>query len=157
MRGTATRSVPTGSIDALTSDAGGGLCRSSAGELHLARVHRDALLVAATGVVAAAGHDPDLGSCDEASCGLAAHGTLGPAVCAAAQRLARLPDAPPTAATSGAPLSAAVTDFTDALEGAADAIRACRQTAHAGEGCWFSAAPGVDGCGEILRLLHRCG
>lgn len=156
MRGTATRSAPAGAIDALTSDAGGGLCRSSAGELHLARSHRDALLVAATGVVAAAGHDPDLGTCAEASCGLGEHGALGTAVCTVAHRLARLPDAPaPLAARS--PLPVALADFRSALAAAADAIRACRQTAHAGEGCWFSAAPGVDGCGEILRLLHRCG
>lgn len=130
------------------------LSRSTAAELATARAHRDALVAAAVALTSAAGHDPDLATCAQAGCGHAAVPD-GPALCAMAHRLARLPDAPAT--PPAVPFLAAVAHFRSALVGSADAIRACRQTAHPGDDCWFSPVPGLDGCGEVLRLLHRCG
>jgi hypothetical protein len=132
-----------------------GLARSGTAELELAHEHRDALVAAATQMTAAAGHDPDVADCGDAGCGLASLDTVGAALCAVAHRLSRLPGAP----THPVPgdLAAATTGFAAALVASADAIRACRQTAHAVGGCWFSPAPGIDGCGDVLRLLHRWG
>jgi hypothetical protein len=139
--------------DAIASTTAG-LARSGVAELDLARSHRDALVAASAAVVIAAGHDPDVAACADAGCGLAVIATVQPDVCVVAHRLARLPDAPPAAA--GPPLVDVLTDFLGVLAGVADAIRACRQIAHPGAGCWFSPVPGIDGCGEVLRLLHRC-
>jgi hypothetical protein len=132
-----------------------GLARSGLAELELAHDHRDALVVAATLVTAAAGHDPDVADCGDAGCRLAALDTVGMALCAVAHRLSRLPGAPTLPAPGD--LAAATTGFATALVASADAIRACRQTAHAVGACWFSPAPGIDGCGDVLRLLHRWG
>jgi hypothetical protein len=132
------------------------LTRSSLDELDLAREHRDALLRAAVEVTYACGHDLDIADCAEADCALDGAHAAGRSVCAVAHRLAYLADAPVLELPTP-PLRVALADFLHALDAAADAIRACRQTAHAGAGCWFSPAPGIDGCGEILRLLHRCG
>ncbi len=132
-----------------------GLARSSAAELGLAREHRDALVAAASQLTAAAGHDPDVADCREAGCGLGELDGMGAALCAVAHRLSHLPDAPPP--RPGGDLASSLTTFAAALLSSADAIRACRQTAHSGDQCWFSPAPGLDGCGEVLRLLHRWG
>lgn len=142
-----------GDVDA-SHDPPGRLVRSTESELATARAHRDALVAAAVELAVAAGHDPDVAACAEAGCLLAGAEPHGPALCATAHRLARLPDAPP--ATGAVPFTLALAGFHTALVTSADAIRTCRQTAHAGRGCWFSPAPGLDGCGEVLRLLHRC-
>jgi hypothetical protein len=126
------------------------LARSSAGEQALAWGHRDALVLAAATLVATADHDPDRAACAEAGCRLPDSD-----LCALAHRLARLPGAPPVVPTT--PTAPAVDAFTSALAASADAVRHCRQTVHAGRDCWFSAGTEADGCGEVLRLLHRLG
>ncbi|WP_052667241.1 hypothetical protein [Nitriliruptor alkaliphilus] len=127
-----------------------GLARSGAAEEAVARHHRDALIAAAVTLVVSAGHDPDRAACDEAACGLA-----DPGLCDVAHRLARLPDAPTVVPATHVALASA--RFAAALTSSADAIRHCRQTVHIGRGCWFSADADLDGCGEVLRLLHRLG
>jgi hypothetical protein len=131
------------------------LARSGLAELELAHEHRDALVAAAAQVTSAAGHDPDVADCGDAGCGLAALDAVGVALCGVAHRLSRLPGGPTVPAHGD--LAAATAGFAAALVASADAIRACRQTAHAVGGCWFSPAPGIDGCGDVLRLLHRWG
>ncbi|MTV25437.1 hypothetical protein FTX61_08455 [Nitriliruptoraceae bacterium ZYF776] len=128
------------------------LARTDGRDLALARRHRDALVAAAVDLVHAAGHDPDAAPFAAARCGLADH-RIGTELCAVAHALTRLADAPawPDAAAS---LDAALRTFHLRLGDAADAVRACRQTAHPA-GCWFTAVPGGDGCGAVLRLLHR--
>lgn len=127
-----------------------GLARSGAHEQAVAWDHREALIASAAVLVASAGHDPDRAICHEADCGLA-----DAAVCEVAHRLARLPGAP--AVVPALPLDVATDRFAQALIAAADAIRHCRQTVHAGRGCWFSADAALDGCGTVLRLLHALG
>ncbi|MEX1162485.1 MAG: hypothetical protein WEB03_02785 [Nitriliruptor sp.] len=131
-----------------------GLARSTRAELDLAWQHREVLVAAATTLVTTAGHDPDLGVCAAADCGLA---TLSPdpALCGVADRLARVPGAPP--GVHDLPVEVALAGFLAALTAAADAIRHCRQAEHIGSSCWFSPVAGLDGCGDVLRLLHRCG
>lgn len=125
------------------------LTRSGAHEQATAWLHREALVAAAAVLVASAGHDPDRADCDEAACRLADR-----SLCDVAHRLARLPEAPAVAPMQ--PIELATDRFTAALMASADAIRHCRQTVHPGRGCWFGAAA-PDGCGEVLRLLHRLG
>lgn len=132
------------------------LARSDADDLRAARGGRDALVAAAVTLTAAADHDPDVVGCVEAGCGIGLDVVDGGELCALADRLAVLPDAPPPPAAPP-PVEVALTGFLTMLSAAADAVRACRQTAHASEGCWFSSAPEVDGCGEVLRLLHHHG
>ncbi|MEX1177505.1 MAG: hypothetical protein WEB09_03500 [Nitriliruptor sp.] len=130
------------------------LARSTRADVDLAWQHREVLVAAAATLVVASGHDPDLGSCAAAGCGLDAR-YVDPSLCALAGRLARLPGAPP--GIPGLPLEVALPGFLAALAASADAIRHCRQTEHPGAGCWFSPGTGLDGCGDVLRLLHRCG
>jgi hypothetical protein len=128
------------------------LARSGAAEMDAARHHLDALVAAAQRLVAAAGHDPDRGDCASAGCGLQTFPDGDP-LCATAHRLGvlRVPDAD----LSHVHLDVAVLRFQRALTEALDAVRTCRQTAHPSGACWFSAVPGVDGCGDVLRLAHR--
>lgn len=129
------------------------LARSGAAELDLARDHLDALVLAARGLVVACGHDPDRGDCVGAGCGLQSHPD-GTALCLTAHRLDGLRDDGPVTEPP-VDLEVAVVRFQRALTDALDAVRACRQTAHPSGQCWFSAARGVDGCGDVLRLAHR--
>jgi hypothetical protein len=131
-----------------TTTAGSvGLARSSPGEQALAWHHRERLVLAAATLVASVDHDPARG--DDGRCG------IDGGVLDVAHRLARLPGAPSVVPTQ--PVAVALTGFASALTSAADAIRHCRQTVHAGRGCWFSAEVGTDGCGEVLHLLHELG
>jgi hypothetical protein len=135
------------------------LALTQTGEIDLARAHLARLVLAARGLVAASGHDPDRGTCAEASCGLAdlEH---GPDRCRLAQRLALLDvvDAQvPAPGVAPPPLERAVERFDHATREALDAVRACRQTGHPGGACWFSSGHGHDGCGAVLRLAHQTG
>jgi hypothetical protein len=135
------------------------LARTETGEIDLARAHLARLVLASRGLVAAAGHDPDRTGCRDAGCGLAdvEHGERR---CRLAHRLALLDvvDAPvPPPGAAPPPLSRALERFDRAMVEALDAVRACRQTGHPGGACWFSAIPGHDGCGEVLRLAHQSG
>jgi hypothetical protein len=129
------------------------LARSSAAELDEAWAHRQALVVAAQTLVRAAGHRTG-GGCDGDACALVAR-VGDAAVCRVADQLADAAVVAP--ATPVVALDVALATFTDALTVAADAIRCCRQTAHAGAACWFAPAGGGQGCAEVLRLLHRLG
>lgn len=131
------------------------LARSSDEQVLEARRHRDRLVAAAVTLVAATDHDPDLATCAAAGCHLADL-PEGPTLCAAAHDLANLADAPASTVDATLTPPAALADLRAALVDAADAIRHCRQAEHGTRGCWFSGAPGVDGCGRLLRLLHRC-
>lgn len=130
------------------------LARSGDAELALARGHRDQLLAAAAELVLACGHDPDVATCTEAACALGPRPD-GPQMCRVAHDLARCVEVSPTARQLE--IDAAVAGLRNALAEAADAVRSCRQTAHRSGTCWFAAAPGLDGCGPVLRLLHRLG
>jgi hypothetical protein len=135
------------------------LARTETGEIDLARAHLARLVLAARGLVAAADHDPDRGPCEDAGCALAEVDN-GEVRCRLAHRLALLDvvDAPvPPPGADPSPLPRALTRFDRAAVEALDAVRACRQTGHPGGNCWFSATPGHDGCGEVLRLAHRMG
>lgn len=127
------------------------LTRSSVADLDEAWAHRQALVVAAQTLVRAAGHRPG-GGCDPASCVLVARAGDG-ALCRVADQLADAALVSP--ATPLVDVDVALATFTDALTVAADAIRCCRQTAHAGSACWFAPQDGGQGCAEVLRLLHR--
>jgi hypothetical protein len=133
-----------------TAAGSAGLARSGAQEQATAWHHREALVASAAVLVASAGHDQDRAVCDEAGCGL-----TDATVCEVAHRLARLSGAP--VVVPALPLEVAADRFASALTAAADAIRHCRQTVHAGRNCWFSADAGLDDCGAVLRLLHRLG
>lgn len=129
------------------------LARSGATELEEARHHLEVLVSAAQGLVATCAHDPDRGDCGSAGCALRAHPD-GPALCAIAHRLGGL-HAPRHAAVAASDVEEAARRFRAALTQALDAVRACRQTAHPSGHCWFTVVPGVDGCGDVLRLAHR--
>lgn len=140
------------------------LTATGTGELDLARAHLRGLVTAASALVRATGHDPDLADCDEAGCTLADH-EHGVELCALAHRLALLEpetDATPVDAADrdieapGDPDTALAT-FRDALVDSLDAVRTCRSVWHAQGQCWFTEAVGVDGCGEVLRAAHRAG
>jgi hypothetical protein len=127
------------------------LARSGPAELADARHHLDRLLATAASVHAVAEHDPDVARCAEAACRLA-DVTDGGALCELADRLAGLHPGP---APTPIPLEQAIAHFRRALVDSLDAVRACRQTAHPVGACWFTAAPHVDGCGDVLRAAHR--
>lgn len=80
------------------------------------------------------------------------HGPAEP-IWALAGRLAELPG--PAAAGAPIDLVAAEAGFRDALTASVEAVRTCRQTLHVSGACWFAAAPGDDGCGEVLRAAHE--
>lgn len=137
------------------------LTATETGELDVARTHLRALVHAAVGLLAAAGHDPDRGDCGDAACRLSTVDE-GPRLCSLAHRLALVDLGHGTAAAgpadatgSGTGLSAALAAFRLALVDALDAVRACRSVAHAEGRCWFTPAVGADGCGEVLRVAHR--
>ncbi|MFA9445521.1 hypothetical protein [Egicoccus sp. AB-alg6-2] len=134
--------------DAFTAD--GHLACSDEREILVAMQHLDGLLRAAAALLGASGHHPHLRDCAAAAC-LLAEVTDGPALCHVAHRLV---GDRPTPATSSPVLELALTQFRAALPDAMDAVRACRQQAHPSGTCWFSAAPGEDGCGAVLRLAH---
>lgn len=140
------------------------LTATATGELDLARTHLRGLVTAASALVRATGHDPDLADCDDAGCTLAGH-DHGVELCALAHRLALLaPETEPTAGVAadgdleapGDP-DAALAAFRGALVDSLDAVRTCRSVWHAQGQCWFTQAVGVDGCGEVLRAAHRAG
>lgn len=126
------------------------LARSTTGDRDVAWRHREVLVAAAAALVAAAGHDPDRATCSDAACRLA-----DADLCDVTHRLSRLPGAPTAVAVLT--FEVALERFGAALTASADAIRHCRQTVHASRECWFSPAPGGDGCGPVLHLLHRLG
>lgn len=133
------------------------LARDGPDQLAQARAHRDALLSSARILVRTLAHDPDLADCAAAGCGLA--GCSDAERCGLAHRLAsvesdRIED---TGALPDADVERALRWFEAALTDAVDAVRRCRQTEHGTGGCWFSASPHVDGCGEVLRAAHRLG
>jgi hypothetical protein len=113
----------------------------------------DALVVAASTLVTAAGHDPDRVGCRAAGCGLA--GTDHEDVCALAHRLALLTDAPLVHVVL--PLSAALEAFHDGVTAAVHAVQRCRVTRHPEGRCRFSPVPGQDGCAAVLQAAHRLG
>jgi hypothetical protein len=143
------------------------LARCGPNELALAMHLRDVLLLRARTLAAALTHGPDLADCSEAGCGLSSD--LDPRRCALVHRLAAIeggvnahgPRTPPPDPACHGPigneLRHATSEFETALTDALDAVRRCRQTEHGSGQCWFSASPGIDGCGEVLRAAHRLG
>jgi len=121
-------------------------------DLALALSSRDLLLSAARALVAATVHEPHLGGCPDCE------------RCRLAHRLAGVENDHPDDDHAGDPdrgmvdFDAAAARFEAALTGAVDAVRRCRRTEHRRTGhCWFAAVPDLDGCGEILRAVHRLG
>jgi hypothetical protein len=138
----------------LRTPSGAGLARSTSADLEVAWGHREALVIAAAVLVRAAGHGHVDARCTSATCPLVVR-TGDTLLCGVADRLAAGAVLPPASAVVA--LDAALATFTGALIAAADAIRCCRQTAHSSAACWFQPPGGGDGCGEVLRLLHRLG
>jgi hypothetical protein len=127
------------------------LATSGPAELADAQHHLQRLLASAAVLQAATEHDPDIAVCKDAACRLP-EVEDGAELCALADRLAGLHTGP---APVTIPFDRAVPAFRAALVGALAAVRACRQTAHPVGSCWFSTIPGIDGCGEVLRIAHR--
>jgi hypothetical protein len=138
----------------LRAASGADLARSTSADLEVAWGHREALVLAAGVLVRAAGHGPVDATCTSAACPLVLR-TGDTLLCGVADRLAAGAVLAPASAVVS--LDAALATFTGALVSAADAIRCCRQTAHSSAACWFQPSSGGDGCGEVLRLLHRLG
>jgi hypothetical protein len=138
----------------LRAASGADLARSTSADLEVAWGHREALVLAAGVLVRAAGHGPVDATCTAVACPLVLR-TGDTLLCGVADRLAAGAVLAPASAVVS--LDAALATFTGALVTAADAIRCCRQTAHSSAACWFQPPSGGDGCGEVLRLLHRLG
>jgi hypothetical protein len=132
------------------------LARCGPDELERARDRRNQLIDSARVLVRVIAHDPDVGDCSQARCGLA--GSDHARHCGLAHRLAGV-GRPPVGDEPGPlpDLADATRRFETALAGAIDAVRRCRQTEHGAGRCWFATVPRVDGCGEVLRAAHRLG
>lgn len=136
------------------------LARGGPDDLAEARASRDLLLASARVLVGVVAHDPDRADCTDAGCALA--GDPDRARCGLVHRLARV-EAERSVGAGGPPaptplgLEAATRVFESALTDAVEAIRRCRQTQHGTGHCWFTEVRHVDGCGELLRTVHRLG
>lgn len=130
------------------------LTRCGAGELAQARTSRDLLLASARVLAELLDHDPDRADCRDAGCAMAAdpNGDW----CGLVRRLANV-EPSHDADHERVRFAVALRRFELALTGAIDAVRFCRQTEHGAGRCWFASRPHVDGCGEVLRALHRLG
>ena len=123
------------------------LARCGPDELARARTSRDRLLASARVLAGVLAHDPDRTDCTDAGCGLVHR--------LASVEPGHVPGEVPDPVQPG--LEAATRRFERALTDAVEAIRRCRQTQHGSGRCWFAAVPHVDGCGEVLRTVHRLG
>lgn len=135
------------------------LASSSPSQLADARAHLTDLVLAARALATyTAHHAPDHAGLPCASSHCALRGIeLGPEMCSLAHRLVQVDIAvPPHVGGVAAPeLPQLVRRFRGAAIGALDAVRACRQTAHARNACWFASTSHRDGCADVLRLAHR--
>ena len=80
----------------------------------------------------------------------------GAALCALVRGLDEVEPALPVSHRSIVSVDELVEQFRDALTDALDAVRYCRLTEHPAGRCWFATAATGPGCGEVLRLAHRC-
>lgn len=128
------------------------LARSAPADDRRVRDQVTQLAAAARRLVDAGGHGGHAGVCTGGPCPIARGSDRR--TCDLAHQLAALVPAVPTTRTH---LGPAWDGFVAALAAAAEAVGACRRTAHPHGECWFTTEPAGDGCATVLQSAHLLG